>query len=45
MQHVRKYAPREPEALRRVARRARYRVTPNHCRRWFEHSGYLVHRK
>ena len=41
-QHVRKHAPRDPEALRRVARRARYRVTPRHCRGWFEHSGYLA---
>jgi transposase len=44
-QHVRKHAPREHGALRRVARRARFRVTPRHCRRWFEHAGYLVHRK
>ena len=40
-QHVRKHAPRDPRALRRVARRARYRVTPQHCRSWFAHSGYL----
>jgi transposase len=39
-QHVRKHAPRDKEALRRVARRARYRVKPEHCRRWFEHAGY-----
>lgn len=44
-QHVRKHAPRHPAALRRVARRARYRVTPRHCRRWFEHAGYLVQPK
>jgi transposase len=44
-QHVRKYAPRQHDALRRIARRARYRVTKRHCRRWFEHAGYLVHRK
>ena len=44
-QHVRKHAPRFPAALRRIARRARYRVTPRHCRRWFEHSGYLVQQK
>jgi transposase len=41
-QHVRKYAPRDPHALRRVARRARYCVTKRHCRRWYEHAGYSV---
>jgi transposase len=44
-QHVRKYAPRFPAALRRIARRARFRVTPRHCRRWLEHAGYLVQQK
>jgi transposase len=44
-QHVRKHAPRHPVALRRVARRARYRITPRHCRRWFEHAGYSVQPK
>jgi len=39
-QFVRAAAPREPEALRCVARRARYRVTPRHCRGWFKHAGY-----
>jgi transposase len=39
-QHVRKVAPRTAHALRRVARRARYRVTPHHCRQWFAHAGY-----
>jgi transposase len=39
-QQVRKHAPRDPQALRRVARRARYRVTPKHCQRWFHHAGY-----
>jgi len=39
-QHVRRHAPRTPERLRRVARRARYRVTPRHCRAWFAHAGY-----
>ncbi len=39
-QHVRKVAPRTADHLRRVARRARYRVTPRHCRRWFGHAGY-----
>lgn len=41
-QHVRCHAPRDPVALRRIARRARFRVTQRHCRRWFAHSGYLV---
>lgn len=41
-QDVRKHAPRQPNALRRAARRARYRVTPRHCRGWFSHAGYLV---
>jgi transposase len=41
-QHVRKHAPRCPSMLRRVARRARFRVTQRHCRGWFAHSGYLV---
>jgi transposase len=39
-QYVRRYAPRGSHALQRVARRARYRVTQQHCRRWFEHAGY-----
>jgi transposase len=39
-QHVRRYAPRNADHLRRVARRARYRVTPRHCRNWFTHAGY-----
>lgn len=39
-QHVRKHAPRDPTSLRRIARRARYRVTREHCRRWFQHAGY-----
>jgi transposase len=40
-QHVRKHSPRDPNSLRRVARRARHRVTKRHCRNWFAHSGYL----
>lgn len=44
-QYVRKHAPRHPEALQRVARRARYRVTERHCRGWFCHSGYPVRHK
>lgn len=39
-QHVRKHAPRTHDALRRVARRARYRVTRRHCTNWFAHAGY-----
>lgn len=39
-QLVRKLAPRSQEQLRTVARRARYRVTPHHCRNWFSHAGY-----
>jgi transposase len=39
-QHVRKYAPRSHDTLRRVARRARYRVTRRHCANWFAHAGY-----
>ena len=41
-QHVRKHAPRTPQNLRRVARRARHRVTPRHCRNWFVHAGYAA---
>ena len=41
-QRVRKYAPRDPIALRRVALRARLAVTPHHCRAWFRHAGYRV---
>lgn len=41
-QHVRKNAPRTPQMLRRIARRARFRVTPRHCCNWFAHSGYQV---
>lgn len=41
-QHVRKHAPRDKHALRRIARRARYRVTKQHCMRWFGHAGYRV---
>lgn len=41
-QHVRRYAPRDPAALVRVARRARFRVTPTHARNWFKHCGYRI---
>lgn len=39
-QFVRKHAPRGAKALQRVAARARFRVTPTHCQRWFQHCGY-----
>jgi transposase len=41
-QYVRRHAPRHPVALRRIARRARFRVTSRHCRNWFAHAGYPV---
>jgi transposase len=41
-QYVRRYAPRDKTALVRVARRARHRITPHHCRAWFRHAGYSV---
>jgi len=44
-QHVRKHAPRDRLALRREARRARYRVTRRHCAQWFHHAGYAVQHK
>jgi transposase len=37
---IRTYAPRTACALRRVARAARYVVTPYHCRQFFAHAGY-----
>lgn len=39
-QYVRRHAPRTRDDLRRMARRARYRVKPHHCRQWFTHAGY-----
>jgi len=44
-QYVRKHAPRDRIALRRVARRARFRVKPRHCHQWFAHAGYAVQAK
>lgn len=41
-QHVRRYAPRFPTALLRIARSARFRVTPAHARNWFRHCGYRI---
>lgn len=37
---IRDYAPRTGLALRRVARAARYAVTPYHCCQFFAHAGY-----
>jgi len=42
-QHVRRFGPRTAEHLRRVAKHARRRVTPSHCRQWFAHAGYRIH--
>lgn len=39
--HIRTYAPRTRDALRRVARAARYAVRPHHCRQYFAHAGYV----
>jgi transposase len=43
--HIRACAPRIAAALRRVARRARFRVRRDHIRAWFGHAGYLRRRK
>jgi transposase len=44
-QYVRRVAPRFPFRLRQAARRARHRVTQQHCRNWFAHAGYpALHR-
>lgn len=42
--HIRKHAPRIPDALRRVAQRARYLVNPHHCAGWVAHAGYRLHK-
>jgi hypothetical protein len=42
--HTRKHAPRIPDALRRVAQRARYLVNPHHCAGWIAHAGYRLHK-
>jgi transposase len=44
-QHVRRHGPRTSAALLRIARRARHRITPRHCRNWFAHAGYRVQLK
>jgi transposase len=38
---IRAVAPRTAAALRRVARAARYVITPRHCYQWFAHIGYV----
>ena len=37
---IRSCAPRSACALRRVARAAKYAVTPYHCHQFFAHAGY-----
>jgi transposase len=44
-QYVRKHAPRNKDALVRIACRARHRITSGHCRSWFAHAGYSVQHK
>jgi len=44
-QYVRRCAPRTVDDLQRVARRARYRIIPLHCRQWFQHAGYAAQSK
>lgn len=39
---IRGVAPRWPDSLRSVARRAFRRIKPIHCRRWFNHAGYRL---
>ena len=38
--YIKAVAPRRQDALRRVAHRARRRITKLHCRAWFEHCGF-----
>ena len=38
---IKTFAPRIAGALRRVARAARHAVTPEHCRRFVTHIGYI----
>jgi transposase len=38
--HIKAVAPREPDALMRVAHRARRRITRRHCQAWFAHCGF-----
>jgi transposase len=44
-QFVRRQAPRQAELLRKVARKARHRITQRHCRNWFSHCGYQAHHR
>lgn len=44
-QFIRRVAPRSAVILRRLARRARFRVTQRHCMNWFAHAGYPVRLK
>jgi transposase len=37
---IKAVAPRDANALRRVAHRARRRVSPRHCQAWFAHFGF-----
>jgi transposase len=37
---IKAQAPRQTATLKRVAHRARRRVTPRHARAWFKHCGY-----
>lgn len=38
--YLKAQAPRDPAALRKVAHRARRRVTPTHCQSWFTYCGF-----
>lgn len=38
--HLRKHAPRMADALRRVARHARFVIKPHQCAGWVAHAGY-----
>jgi transposase len=42
-QYVRRYGPRSRDNLLRVARRARFRVTPTHCKNWFDNTTWAQH--
>jgi transposase len=41
---VRKFAPRNRPALRKVAHNAYRKISKAHCMGWFQHSGYLFKR-
>jgi transposase len=38
---IKTFAPRTGRALRRTVRAARHTVTPDHCREFFAHAGYV----